>query len=387
MEEEILLKKPKYMWKFNIRSSILSKAKPYTIYLYSDYLMISCIQVHMDADEAIEKAGNITLEYDQIKGVYNYKYKNKDYIRIDTYYHYSKKAFFLIPTDKSQYNDDEVKSKLSSLLEEYTLQKKNAAIARQESIQQRLEAEEAERKNSELFFKATYDFHIHENTPKYIFDSKDNYTSLIYLNENNDINFLTIDGNTQQEVNGIILYDSVHYYEKAGNIHYVSDINVDYQSSGSFGGSFRAGSINIGAAMLGGLLFGPMGMAVGAMASHKPAEYKPPEYKPEKFNIQSSVHRIDERSVILNYYSGEHKQFMDIELPADIYNFFQTYLPKKKYDVVIELEKANATQFESSEKGITSVKQRLQNLKELYSEELITESEYNKRKAEILNEI
>lgn len=60
-------------------------------------------------------------------------------------------------------------------------------------------------------FLATYDFHIHENTPKYIFDSKDNYTLLIYLNENNDISFLTIDGNTQQEVNGIILYDSVHY--------------------------------------------------------------------------------------------------------------------------------------------------------------------------------
>ncbi len=42
---------------------------------------------------------------------------------------------------------------------------------------------------------------------------------------------------------------------------------------------------------------------------------------------------------MLNFYSEIKKQYIDIELPQDIYNFFQTYLPEKKYSIVDELEK------------------------------------------------
>lgn len=246
------------------------------------------------------------------------------------------------------------------------------------------------------FYINAYNFHIKDNTPKYVLEQSENSIALIYLSPNKDMNFLTINGNIQKEVNGVLPYDSIHYYEKAGTIHYVSDINVDYQGKNSFGGSFKSGTSSVGATMLGGILFGPMGMAVGAMASYKPTEYKPPEYTPERLKINSTMQRIDERSVILNYYSPEYKQFKDIELPADIYNFLQTHLPQKKYDLVIELEKFNAKQIElsyndtfnsSENKNINSIKERLKNLKELYDEKLISEEEFVNRKKEILSEI
>lgn len=42
---------------------------------------------------------------------------------------------------------------------------------------------------------------------------------------------------------------------------------------------------------------------------------------------------------MLNFYSETKKQYIDIELPQDIFNFLQTYLPEKKYGIVNELEK------------------------------------------------
>ncbi|MDE6875303.1 MAG: hypothetical protein K2P87_12690, partial [Lachnospiraceae bacterium] len=57
------------------------------------------------------------------------------------------------------------------------------------------------------------------------------------------------------------------------------------------------------------------------------------------FSIDSDIKKIDDRSVMLNFYSEMKKQYIDIELPQDIYNFLQTYLPEKKYGIVDELEK------------------------------------------------
>lgn len=72
--------------------------------------------------------------------------------------------------------------------------------------------------------------------------------------------------------------------------------------------------------------------------------YKPAEIKSggTQFDINSDVKEVDSRSVILNFYSETQKQYLDIELPADIYNFLQTHLPEKKYNIVLELEKKAA---------------------------------------------
>ena len=390
--------KPKLVCKFSIKQSRFAKATPYTIVLYNDYFVSICHRIHTDPDGKIsEKISDFKFQYDTIKKVYDFIYKNKNYIRIDTAYDLSKNTYFLIPIDESQYNADDLKSKLSALIDDCITRKKNVEKTRLELLEKKslmMKLEEAKQKE---FYQKTLNFHIKKNNiPQFIFEKSDLYISMIYINESKDINFLTIDGLNQKEVNAILPYDCIHYYEKAGNIHFVSEINVDYQSKGSFGGSFKPSNMNIGSAMLGGILFGPMGLAVGAMAGYKPAEYKPPEYTSEKLNIDSTIQKIDERSVILNYYSQEHKQYIDIELPQDIYNFFQTHLPQKKYDIVIELEKSEAKQIQHSSDNtqalqnstdIESLKQRLKNLKELYINELISEEDYLSRKKEILSEV
>ena len=54
------------------------------------------------------------------------------------------------------------------------------------------------------------------------------------------LNFLKIDGYAQEENNGVIEYKNIHYYDKAGNVSYVADINGNYTSfvGGVTGGNF-----------------------------------------------------------------------------------------------------------------------------------------------------
>ena len=119
-------------------------------------------------------------------------------------------------------------------------------------------------------------------------------------------------------------------------------------------------------------------------------------------NISSEVHKIDDRSVILNYYSDVKREFIDVELPMDIYNFLQTHLPEKKYGVVVEIEKKNA--IEMQEKKIDSIEEktkeqieqnndmdvfenRIKKLKMMYDNGILTEEEYANEKKRILSEI
>ena len=93
------------------------------------------------------------------------------------------------------------------------------------------------------------------------------------------------------------------------------------------------------ATALDGALFGFMGMAAGALLTYKPAKQDPIN---TSFSMDSNIVKIDDRNVILNFYSDDKKQYVDIELPQDTYNFLQTYLPEKKYTIVEELERKSA---------------------------------------------
>lgn len=183
------------------------------------------------------------------------------------------------------------------------------------------------------FYNDCYKFHIKENTPSCTLFEDKNKIALIYISEDKSLNFLKIDGYQKEENNGVIEYKNLHYFERAGNVHYTTDIHGDYSS---FGGSMTGGKSSKLATVGGGLLFGLMGMAIGAALTYKPAEQKPTQ---TSLHIDSDIRKIDDRSVILNFYSDMKRQYVDIELPQDIYNFLQTYLPEKKYGIVDELEK------------------------------------------------
>lgn len=186
---------------------------------------------------------------------------------------------------------------------------------------------------AEKFYKECFAFHIKESTPMYQLFSEKNKLAAIYIDEDKALNFLKIDGYTQEENDGVISHNNIHYFEKAGNISYVTDIHGNYSS---YGGSMTGGKFSKLAAVGGGLLFGIMGMTMGAALTYKPAHK---EETKMTFSIDSDIRKIDDRSVILNFYSETKRQYVDIELPQDIYNFLQTYLPEKKYSIVDELEK------------------------------------------------
>ena len=183
------------------------------------------------------------------------------------------------------------------------------------------------------FYQDCYSFHIKYTTPTYPLFSEKNRIALVFIDEDRSLNFLKIDGYEREETNGVITYKNIHYYEKAGSISYATDVHGNYAS---FGGSMTGGNFSKLAAVGGGLLFGLMGMTLGAALTYKPSEQEPVH---TSFSIDSDIQKIDDRSVLLNFYSDAKKQYIDIELPQDLYNFFQTYLPEKKYSIVSELEK------------------------------------------------
>lgn len=260
-------------------------------------------------------------------------------------------------------------------------------------IQERQEAEEREQ-----YCKACYDFHIADkNNPYFELFQNGLQFSCIYIDEGKNLNFLKIDGIRREESNACVPYDKIHYYEKAGNVYYMPDISGEYTS---FGGSISGATFSKEAALLGGLLFGTMGMAAGALLTHEPMKFKMPT---TNFHISSEQCRIDERSVILNYYSDIRKQYIDIELPAEIYNFLQTYLPEKKSDIVVELERQNIVRqlgdedalaapekralLDSGNNGVEAFETRIRKLKIMYENGIISDREFEAEKRKMLSEI
>lgn len=281
--------------------------------------------------------------------------------------------------------------------------KKNeqAELAKYENEKKEQELKMAYEAESAQFYLDCYNFHIKSSTPVYELYKEKNKIALIYVDENRSLNFLKIDGENKEESNGIIPFNKVHYYEKAGDIHYVSEIHGDYSS---YGGSITGGNFSKLAAVGGGLLFGMLGMTAGALLSYKPAQT---EGTKTDFTINSDTKEIDSRSVILNFYSDIKKQYIDIELPKDIYNFLQTYLPEKKYNIVLELEKKTAIhhatpqieggkllsspvaevpglEAKQSLNSMTEFKQKVEKLKLMKDAGLLTDEEFNAEKTKLL---
>lgn len=297
---------------------------------------------------------------------------------------------YILPFD-SKYSITDIIDSIKEYKNNYDIEQAKIQELQNKRMKQQLEKEAKEKEriaSIQNYFSNVYNFHIDKHTPVYIINKDKTNCFAIYISNDNNINFLVIDAESETEIHTVITYNEIHYYEKAGAVCYATNINAHYKGSQSFGGSFAGAKISKSAVALGGLLLGQMGMAIGALSSYKPATYTPPTYIPSQLNISSEITKIDERSVILNYYSEQHKQYIDIELPQDIYNFLQTYLPDKKYPIVIEKEKQNAISNNAPTNAQESTTvQRLQKLKQLYEMELITESEYAERKKEILAEI
>ena len=262
--------------------------------------------------------------------------------------------------------------------------------------EERRELEEKQKKElCEKFYADCYEFHISkDDNPYYELHSERLVFACIYIDKNKNLNFLKINGDYKEENNAYIPYDKIHYYEKAGSIHYTTDINGKFSS---FGGSITGSTISKAGTILGGLLLGPMGMAAGAVLSYKPQNVAMPE---NNYEVSSETKTIDDRSVILNFFSDAKRQYIDIELPADIYNFLQTHYPEKKYDIVLEVEKENVikeqkqlttTQDKTEEipkrNDMDTFENKVKKLKLMYDNGLLSDEEFAHEKMRLLEEI
>ena len=258
-----------------------------------------------------------------------------------------------------------------------------------------------QKEESKEYYNRCLKFHIKDDTPRFDLYNKEeeNKAVIVYINKDKSLNFLKVDGEAKEEDIGVITYDKIHYYEKAGNVHYVSETNGSYSS---FGGSLTGATFSKKAALFSGIMFGPMGMATATLMSYKPAQQKPPE---THFELTSETKRIDERNVLLNFYSDERNQYIDIELPQEIYNFLQTHLPEKKYEIVSEVEKhAAVNKAVSGQKkldvpeakvalpatdklSIDNFKEKVEKLKIMKEAGLLSEDEFREEKSKLLSMI
>ena len=231
-------------------------------------------------------------------------------------------------------NFDDCKEMISKAVNDYKEKLRRQHIAQMEYQNE----QQRQKEESKEFYTNCLNFHNVNNKPRFdlYIKEEENKAIIVYINKDKSLNFLKVDGDAKEDEVGIISYDKIHYYEKAGNVHYVSEVNGSYSS---FGGSLTGATFSKKAALFSGILFGPMGMATATLMSYKPTQQKPSE---THFDLTSETKRIDERNVLLNFYSDERKQYIDIELPQEIYNFLQTYLPEKKYEIVSEVEKHTA---------------------------------------------
>lgn len=358
--------------------------------------------------ELSDEVTSFMITFDEIKNVLLIDIKGDEGINIiyqpkNSIVNTKGKSIIIIGVN--QYNEamNLVKDTRHKYNEKIRVQLENKKQKKQEKQEWLLKIAEEE-ESAKQFLQECYNYHITTNDNPYFELFKDNLQiALIYIDKDRNLNFLRIDGTNNDESNGIIPYSQIHYFEKVGTIHYTTDINCKYSS---FGGSITGSTFSKEAAFWGGLLFGPMGMIAGALFSYEPARIEMPT---TQFNIESDVMRIDDRNVILNYYSGTHKQYIDIEVPAGIYNFLQTYLPEKKYDIVMELEKksvvhkatkeiekdtysnsitsnkaSDESETNQSKDVMTTFKQKIDKLKLIHDSGILTEAEYDVEKKKLL---
>lgn len=316
------------------KNGLIGKKYKFKLFVYPSYIEGHALELYAGVISSNTISFNIPNS-DIIK-IYESAYNNKRVLLVE--YKYSSMVststetllfFGIEDSEKWIHLINDAKNSYLQLLA-----KKKQIEAEREEYKKQLGIEKE--KNALDFYQSCYSFHIKEGTPFYKLFEDTNKTALIYINDNRDINFLKIDGYAEEESTGLIEYDKIHYYERVGSVHYTTHIRGTYSN---YGGGFTGANYSKLLTAGGGMLFGMMGMAAGALFSYKPSKQEPIN---TTFEIDSHVNKVDDRNILLNFYSDSQKQYIDISLPHDIYNFLQTYLPEKKYSIVEELEKKTA---------------------------------------------
>ena len=148
---------------------------------------------------------------------------------------------------------------------------------------------------------------------------------------------------------------NIQYFSKEGDIQYTTKI-----SGGGGGGSSISGAI------VGGLIAGETGAVVG---SRKKVQ-----------EVKSEVVKHDSRCTIIRYYKDQQMDVLRYSGEA-VYDYLLKMIPEKDL-LTIQLKDRGFNKEDTD-----SIDKKLQTIKNLYENELITKKEYEKKKGEILSKI
>lgn len=149
----------------------------------------------------------------------------------------------------------------------------------------------------------------------------------------------------------------IQYYSKEGDIQYTTKI-----SGGGGGGS------SISGAVVGGLIAGETGAVIGSRQKVQ--------------EVTSETVKHDSRRTLIRYYKDKQINVISY-IGFEVYDYLLKKIPEKDL-LTIQLEKKPVVR---EEQKSDSIKDKLETIKQLYENDLITKEEYEQKRNEILSKI
>lgn len=149
----------------------------------------------------------------------------------------------------------------------------------------------------------------------------------------------------------------IQYYSKEGDVQYTTKI-----SGGGGGGS------SISGAVVGGLIAGETGAVIGSRQKVQ--------------EVTSETVRHDSRRTLIRYYKDNQINVISY-IGFEVYDYLLKKIPEKDL-LTIQLEKNPVV---NEKQSSDSIKDKLETIKQLYENELITKEEYEQKRNEILSKI
>lgn len=160
--------------------------------------------------------------------------------------------------------------------------------------------------------------------------------------------------------------DNIIYFKEIGKVDYLAKVN---------GGKINGGGVNIDGALAGGMIFGAAGAIVGSQLG---TEIK-------STGINTTVETVDTRQVSLCYKDSNDKIAEEI-YPYEVFDFLMKVIPEKEITIVnLESQKEKTLSVSKESSQSNNRFEEIKKFKELLDCGIITEEEFQVKKAELLN--
>lgn len=160
--------------------------------------------------------------------------------------------------------------------------------------------------------------------------------------------------------------DNIIYFKEIGKVDYLAKVN---------GGKINGGGVNIDGALAGGMIFGAAGAIVGSQLG---TEIK-------STGINTTVETVDTRQVSLRYKDSNDKIAEEI-YPYEVFDFLMKVIPEKEITIVnLESQKEKTLSVSKESSQSNNRFEEIKKFKELLDCGIITEEEFQTKKAELLN--